>query len=148
VARPLTAEVSVALLPTVEANVRWQRIDFMGPFNWIDVTAACPACGSNATLRAQTHIASSYDGDSTGRFHERTYRLGETMAWFERSDVRRASWTDAADPAYLMVVREACYGACSSCGVELCIVLEFENAAPTSVVTITRVTDWPTGYLR
>jgi hypothetical protein len=93
-------------------------------------------------------MASSYDGDSTGRFHDRTYRLGETMAWFPPSDKRSASWCEAADPGHLPSIREACYSECLSCRAPLCVVLEFENRAIARVVTVAQESEWPNGYLR
>ena len=101
-----------------------------------------------ATVRAQTHIAASYHGDATGRFHNRTYRIGETMAWFHPSDDRRAAWSEAADPGHLPSVHEACYSECLTCHADLCIVFEFENVGAARVVTAAREADWPSGYLR
>ena len=120
----------------------------MGAFNWIELLAKCPACGAESSLRAQTHIASSFDGDRTGRFHDRTYRLGEAMAWFPDSDSRNSAWADASDPGHRPAVHEACYGECSSCRGDLCVVLEFASLAPTRVVSLTREAEWPADYLR
>lgn len=120
----------------------------MGAFNWIDIEAACPACKAPATLRAQTHIASDYAGDSAGRFHDRTYRIGEQLAWFPPPDKRSTQWSDGADPNHLPLVREACYATCPRCRADVCVVIEFENLVPKSVVTITRDDARPIGYQR
>jgi len=40
----------------------------MGAFNWILIEARCPSCHRVSSLKAQTHVASDYDGDETGRF--------------------------------------------------------------------------------
>lgn len=120
----------------------------MSAYNWIDIEAACPACEARATIRAQTHIASDYAGDAAGRFHDRTYRVGEHMAWFLPPDKRSSRWSDRADPIHLPRVREACYASCQSCEADLCAVIEFQNLVPTIVVTITREEAWPNGYLR
>ena len=54
----------------------------MAAFNYLVLEVNCPACGQLTTLRAQTHMASDYDGDERGRFMNREYRLGERMWWF------------------------------------------------------------------
>ena len=120
----------------------------MGAYNWITVEAPCPVCGRVTILRAQTHIASSYSGDASGRFHDRTYGLGERVAWFTPPDERSCRWSECADPGHLPLVHEACYSECSDCRADLCVVLAFENASPADVVAVSAECDWPTGYLR
>jgi hypothetical protein len=51
----------------------------MGAFNWIVFEGQCPCCSSVGSLRAQTHIAASYDALGGERFHDKEYRLNEPM---------------------------------------------------------------------
>ena len=120
----------------------------MGAFNWIDVEATCPACGRAAVLRTQTHIASDYDGDADGRFHDRTYRVGDRMAWFEPPDPRSSRWSECADPGRLPNVHEACYAHCVACRAEICVVLAFDRTRAVSVVAVATEAAWVPGYLR
>jgi hypothetical protein len=120
----------------------------MGAFNWVTFESTCPACGTKTRIRAQTHIAASYDGDSSGRFHDRPYGLDVVMAWWRRGDRRFDSWTDSADPGHLPSIREACYSDCQDCKADLCAVLEFQDLRATRVVLISLEAAWPEGYLR
>jgi hypothetical protein len=121
----------------------------MGAYNWVLVTAVCPACGSNREIRCQTHVASSFDGDLTGRFNERTYQLGQAMAWWPHDDKRFGEWRvngrrDAI--ASGSIDEEACYSTCSACGADLCVVVSFKEAVPEQVVLVAREDDWPEQY--
>ena len=40
----------------------------MAAFDWVLRSARCPACSEQTMIRAQPHIASSYDGGVHGRF--------------------------------------------------------------------------------
>ena len=40
----------------------------MSAYNNIEVEIACPKCTRNETVLCQTHVASSFDGNSRGRF--------------------------------------------------------------------------------
>jgi hypothetical protein len=46
-------------------------------FNYITAKRICPHCEKVTSIVSQTHMASDYDGDSSGRFMNRTYSLGE-----------------------------------------------------------------------
>ncbi len=120
----------------------------MSAYNWIESEGACPECRVRAIVRAQTHIASSFDGDSTGRFFDRTYPLGGEMAWWPKGDRRYLEWDERADPQSRPAVREACYAECRKCGANLCVVVEFEEIRPARIVSISLEQDWPVGYLR
>jgi len=111
----------------------------VGAYNWIAVDAQCPACGALARIRCQTHVASDYGGDSTGRFHDREYALGQKMAWWPPGHERFESE---------LANEEACYSECGSCGADLCVVIRFRELVPEAVVSITREEDWPGGYSR
>lgn len=54
----------------------------MAAFNHIVLDAECPNCHQPASLEAQTHMASDYDGDASGRFMNQRYPLGVRMKWF------------------------------------------------------------------
>ena len=114
----------------------------MGTYNWVNLEGACPACGIEARIRVQTHIA------SYGRFHDRSYGLDARMAWWPQGDRRFDGWTERADPGHLPAIREACYSECQSCKAELCVVLEFQDLRPTRVLRISLESDWPDGYFR
>lgn len=122
----------------------------MGAFNWINVEASCPKCGSSTNLRCQTHIASDYGGDSRGRFCDRDYGLGEKMWWWSKSDKRYPDWRTEGrgGPAESAVDEEACYAKCESCGASLCVVLAFREATPKRVLSVVAEEHWPKGYLK
>lgn len=115
----------------------------MGAFNWIEFQGRCPSCATNTTIRAQTHVASDYGGDATGRFHDRTYRLGETMAWWPREDQRFDRWREVYEDAI-----EACYSNCSACNAELCAVIRFQDRSPIEVRALTTEENWPPSFPR
>jgi len=122
----------------------------MSAYNWIIVEGRCPTCGTETTMRAQTHVASSYDGDASGRFHESEYRVGQAMRWWKRDDPRFQEW-----PADRELSRpeandereeEACYATCSNCNASLCVVLRFHENLAEAVVSISTEENWPAGY--
>ena len=121
----------------------------MSAYNWLMVEAKCPACERESMIRAQTHVASDYGGDETGRFHDREYRIGDDMRWLPASDPRYTSWRvngrvqpvpdDDTD-------EEACYGTCPSCGAHLVAVVRFRRTRIERVIDIRKEEDWPAGY--
>ena len=97
----------------------------MASYNWIIDTAKCPACSHKAEIRTQTYIASSYDGDDTGRFHDREYKIGEKMAWWERNHQNFAEWLESRDRNHSPAkVVEACSTNCVECGAELYAIIK------------------------
>jgi len=139
------------------ANIRWHTMarhvsrqvaksERMAAYNWIEVEASCPACQALATIRCQTHIASSFDGDGSGRFCHRTYRLGEAMAWWTPDDNRFSGWSADADPKHRPAVEEACYALCEHCKAELYAVIAFENLVPRKLLATGLERDWPDNY--
>ena len=120
----------------------------MSAFNYIEATCICPACKTEATLSAQTHVASSFSGDERGRFAGRTYRLGEPMAWWNANDPRHASWQESCDPAHRPRLGEACYTECTRCHAELFAIVEFEDLKAARFVRVSHASEWPAGYLR
>ncbi len=117
----------------------------MGAYNWVLIEGQCPACGPAAAIRCQIHAASDYAGDATGRFFDRTYRIGERMAW-RPDDV---SWSE--DPGLVPCesgFEEPCYSDCLRCGAALCVVLRYRDLVPVAVVHVSRESDWPPGHPR
>jgi hypothetical protein len=117
----------------------------MGSYNWIVVTSACPSCKQVRELRCQTHVASSYDGDDTGRFHDREYRLSEEMSWWPPTDARFESWrtNDGPDPSSGEYVEEVCDATCGDCGAELSALISFVARRPVALLRIGLARDWP-----
>jgi hypothetical protein len=109
----------------------------MAAFNWIVFGHTCPNCGCEANIKAQCHVASSFDGDDSGRFCDREYRLGERMRWWDEYDGRYASWK--ADPGIVpdasasKRILECCYARCSSCHAELFAVIAFHDITAVDV---------------
>ena len=124
----------------------------MGAYNWVLSKETCPKCNQTALLKAQTHIASSYDGDETGRFHDREYQVGEAMAWWPKTDRRYSEWKietlrygEERGPEYCT---ECCYAQCPLCQAELYVVICFKEATPIEVVDYGLENQWPSRYFR
>jgi len=112
----------------------------MTAYNDLVSTDRCPACGQTCELRFQMHAWASYDGDATGRFALRTYRLGDQLAWWSASDARYGRWADEADAALHSeggTAAERCYGACACCGAELAATVVFQESRPVEIADLT-----------
>lgn len=123
----------------------------MAAYNWVIVSEPCPACGCTSDIRAQTHVASDYDGDDTGRFHDREYRLGERMHWWPASDSRFPGWRanrSRKGVPSLEIEEEACYAECPSCHARLFVILRFIGLRIDQVLGIGREDAWPDDYLK
>ncbi len=121
----------------------------MGAYNWIHVHATCPTCARNTEIRCQTHVASSYDGDDTGRFFDRTYTLGQQMAWWPRDHKAYDSWRDNGRkdaPTDGEVDWECCYSTCAKCASKLYVVIRFSGPTPVAVESVGFESDWPDGF--
>ena len=131
-------------------NYELRRIVLMAAFNWVLVSARCPACSEQTMIRAQTHIASSYDGDAHGRFSERAYKLGESMLWWPPTDARFDDWKEDGLPSAdgSGDIEEACYAACDTCAADLCAVLRFRDVTPIKCVAVSTAKQWPAGFPR
>jgi predicted RNA-binding Zn-ribbon protein involved in translation (DUF1610 family) len=96
----------------------------MAAYNWVVVDETCPACGKRSRLRCQTHVASDYSGDASGRFHDREYHLGQRMAWWPREHIGFERWRadrwhrdrNSVDAAF---DEEACHATCPVCDADL-----------------------------
>ncbi len=123
----------------------------MSAYNWIVTMGLCPTCRQPQKLVAQTHIASDYDGDDTGRFHDRTYTLGEAMHWWPPSDSRYGEWRANRCESTRMsseIDEEACHATCSVCGTVLFALLRFRGPRPIELLAAGLESDWPTGCLK
>jgi hypothetical protein len=123
----------------------------VGAYNWIVVDATCPACARDVSLRCQTHVASSFDGDARGRFCHRDYRLGEPMAWWPPDSERYSDWRvngrtdgDMSDTED----EEACYASCPLCAAKLFVALDFRGPRAERIVVLGLESDWPERYVR
>jgi hypothetical protein len=121
----------------------------MGAFNWIVIERICPACNQPASIHCQTHIAASYDGDETGRFHNRKYRIGEPMAWWTTEHKNYSEWRECGEPDQPPdSAVEACYAECKECGADLFAVIRFEHLKAVEILASGLEDDWPEEYLR
>lgn len=123
----------------------------MSAYNYIVIDDACPVCQHRGSIKAQAHVAASFDGDAKGRFCGAEYRIGETMRWWARDDPRYSGWK-AMGRIYPFehddVDEEACLGTCSNCRSVLVVLIHFEAVTPTKVMLVATENEWPEGYLR
>lgn len=122
----------------------------MGAFNWIKVKATCPNCNKDAELMCQTHAASSFDGDETGRFCDHIYEIGDTMRWFDKADPRYMEWKSNGFTGTLPedTDMECCYTDCPLCNDECFVVIEFRNCKIISAGAIGKLSHWPNDFLK
>ncbi len=119
----------------------------MAAFNWISFEALCPQCGVFGAIRCQTHVASDFGGDESGRFCHREYSFGQRMAWWAENDPRYRHWAEeCGEPLANGSFAEACYSTCSHCGASLCALLLFEDLIPWQSLRLSLESDWPPGY--
>lgn len=123
----------------------------MAAYNEVKLQTHCPTHGGSGEFSVQVHAASSFDGDSEGRFCGRTYRLGQVMRWWPASDARYSSWrhdTRKSGSEDGDECQEACYATCNVCGAEHCVVLSFRACTPVNVVKLVALDEWPSDHLR
>lgn len=109
----------------------------MAAYNDVLFEGTCPSCGQVSLMRAQCHVASSFDGDDRGRFCLKEYALGQPMDWWPREHRSFEKWKDAdvhipdlSDPDH---VEEDCLLICERCGADLYAVIAFEVNVPVEV---------------
>jgi predicted protein tyrosine phosphatase len=102
----------------------------MGVFNWILVDGVCPVCEQEGRIRCQTHIASSADGNETGRFCDREYALGDKMAWWGPGHRRFESWLKDGEAS------EECHSRCVTCEASVIVDIRFSDLRPIQVVSM------------
>jgi hypothetical protein len=120
----------------------------MSAFNWIEFIAKCPVCLVSTGIRAQSHIAASFEADDQGRFCQQVYQVGDTMRWWSKDDKRHARWETGGVTIHgdKSSVRECCYANCVAHGDEIYAVLEFSNLTIRKVIELGPLDRWPAGY--
>lgn len=121
----------------------------MAAFNWIIFDNRCPVCSEMTKIRAQTHVASTFEGDEQGRYCNMTYRPKDKMRWWDKGDERYANWTlggnrvigDTSDD-----IRECCYAICSNRNDRLYAIVKFSNLTVEDILEIGPEERWPTDY--
>ncbi len=118
----------------------------MSAFNWIILEEICPKCRQHSEIVCQSHVCADYDGDETGRFHERKYKLNQKMSWWPEGHAKFNTWKqgtliapDHADNG----VYECCYSKCCECHENLYVVLHFEELVPVNVLKVGLENEWP-----
>ena len=122
----------------------------MSAFNWIKFKQRCPNCKELAEIKAQSKMASSYDG-LEDRFHDKEYSLGDTMKWWNENDIRYNEWIVSNQKKIInskIEVRECCYSMCASCKSNLYAVIEFSNISPTKVIELGMEEEYPNEYCK
>ena len=122
----------------------------MTAYNSIIIRSRCPSCGKQSEIKCQTHIASSFDGDESGRFCNRIYHIGEKLAWWSKGSKKYDEWRIKGKKDFdnSTIDFECCYASCLSCNAQLYVILEFKDATPTKVVGVGVELDWPQEYLK
>lgn len=119
----------------------------MGAFNNIVITGYCPFCEVDKEIECQTHVASSFDGDETGRFCQRSYKLGEPMAWWKNENKMFNSWRNGnylkGNELPKNIDFESCYSTCVSCKGKLYVIVMFIDLIPRVVIDIGIEEHWP-----
>lgn len=118
----------------------------MAAFNWIETEMTCPACHEHATIRCQTHIASDFGGDETGRFCHRVFKIGDRMPWYPEGHPEYDTWCFEGDPWTVEDAREACYSTCQKCQEDLFAVIQFSNFTPIKLLDVGLEENWPKEY--
>lgn len=104
----------------------------MGAYNYIVFDAVCPACGVAGAFCAQTHVASSFNGDDRGRFCHRCFELNEPMFWWDRDHPDWSGWIARADCASQdgSLAIEDCHTDCEHCDSDFMALICFRDAVP------------------
>jgi hypothetical protein len=92
-------------------------------------------------------VASDFDGDDSGRFAFKEYRLQQRMAWWPAGHAKFAQWRNAFSASDGTAV-EACTGECESCRADLFGVIRFADVTPIALEAVGLDADWPAGFSR
>ena len=106
----------------------------MAAFNYVVFEERCPHCDRQVVLKAQTHIASDYEGDEHGRFMDHEYQLGERMKWFSRTHPDFDTWKTWGGEGD--TIHEDCPASCPSCNTKLNAQIAFEDLTPVAVTNL------------
>ena len=122
----------------------------MSAYNWIKIEGHCPSCGIETGIKCQTHFCSDYDGDDTGRFHDRTYKLGDRMGWWPSTFPKYSEWYEgnSKNKRGYGASTECCYSECLNCGAELFVVIRFNECTPVEVSKLGLEANWPEEYFK
>jgi hypothetical protein len=117
----------------------------MAAYNYIKINYKCPSCNVDSSILCQTHFCSHYGGDETGRFHDRLYRLGEKMVWWDKADPRYLGWIQS-NSIRDNSLAECCYSKCLNCNAELYVVINFKECTPIHIDDVGLEINWPIEY--
>jgi hypothetical protein len=120
----------------------------MGAYNWLRFSDVCPDCGERTAIVAQLKYASSYSGDDKGRYHDRSYKVGDKLAWFDLQDSRykdpnHSGVVDQDDPGRIL---ECTYADCDSCRAKLFAIVAISEFRVVEVIRIGLEKDEPRGF--
>ena len=95
-------------------------------------------------------MCSDYDGDDSGRYHDRTYKLGDAMSWWLITDRRYPDWrqSNAKNDQGGDAFNECCYSTCSNCEGDLYVIIRFQECVPVEVLEIGLENKWPERYFK
>lgn len=121
----------------------------MSAYNQIVIRAACPHCGKISNIRCQTHVASSFDGVDA-RFCDRTYRINDTMSWFDAQHPEYKNWKqgNSKTPTHEGEETECCYAECPSCRKECYAIIHFSQRTITGFELPGKIENWPDGFYK
>jgi hypothetical protein len=120
----------------------------MAAFNWIEMTTRCPVCSETTLVRAQLHIAASFDGDEVGRFCDVSYSVGDKMRWWQGDHPHFHDWMLIGEQTDTNTVRECCYACCSAAGDRLYLIVEVSDLLIRQIVEVGSEDAWPAKFLK
>ena len=124
----------------------------MSAYNWLEIDEKCPACGQTAGFRFQTHVASDHGGDATGAFFDNTYRIGQRMRWWPKSDSRFADWRSGGLKDTHLIPEdedlECCEAECPRCHSEIFFVVRIRDFVFCGVCTSGLASHWPDAFYK
>lgn len=122
----------------------------MAAFNWVEISSICPTCSARTSIRAQSHVAASFENDSQGRFCLQEYKVGDRMRWWRKGENKYEEWKASAQnvAADHQSVQECCYASCVAKGDRLFVILEFSDLIVKKVIEIGKEENWPAQYPR
>lgn len=109
----------------------------MAAFNYIAFRRICPACSNEVSFVAQTHIASDFEGDASGRFANEVYSLGERMRWFSADHPDFETWKTWGGES--SSVEEECPATCPNCKTRVVALIRFQDSTPVDIVSLREV---------
>ncbi len=122
----------------------------MAAFNWVEVRIKCPVCSEATLIRAQVHIAASFDGNSEGRFCNSIYSIGDKMRWWDECDARFNDWMLGSESVFNGAgsATECCYASCSAHNDRLYAIVEVVKLRVHGILELGPEILWPIKYSR